>query len=126
MGGHRAVVRCRQLCQCDGGPCCNLRQDLRLACNCKELRAACCANGLTCQPVLPLPQGNLPIVITSTLCADSKGPLSTIRPADGSCDNVGVWWAVLGMACGQFTMWSFAWPMLQRVVDPTLTRRFFL
>jgi len=24
---------------------------------------------------------------------------------------------VLGMACGQFTMWSFAWPMLQRALS---------
>eukprot|EP00035_Acanthoeca_spectabilis_P007119 m.132672 g.132672 ORF g.132672 m.132672 type:complete len:393 (-) comp13807_c0_seq1:463-1641(-) len=61
--------------------------------------------------------GNLPIVMLSTLCADSSSPLTALVADPATCERKTLTWAVVGMACGQLTMWSFSLPLLERARD---------
>jgi hypothetical protein len=61
--------------------------------------------------------GNLPIVVLSTLCADTSSPLARVVADPTTCEARAITWAVVGMAVGQFTMWSFSLPLLQRARD---------
>eukprot|EP00041_Stephanoeca_diplocostata_P009590 m.148370 g.148370 ORF g.148370 m.148370 type:complete len:340 (+) comp17801_c0_seq7:267-1286(+) len=70
--------------------------------------------------------GNLPIVIVSSLCDDSTGPIGSLYASSVECKSAGVAYAALGMACGQFTMWFFGYIYMLRVIaqEKRLTAQF--